>query len=125
MAIQNLQQITIYMNGLKLSPVFISFLLIGAHFLRTGLYFIVVLIIALPFILFIKKIWAARIIQLLLIIASLEWIRTIIVSVEERQAYGEQWTRLAIILIAVAIFTACSSFVFLFKSLKIRYKLLK
>lgn len=113
------------MNGLKLSPVFISFLLIGAHFLRTGLYFIVILIIAIPFILLIKKMWVARTIQLLLILASLEWIRTIFISIEERQAYGEQWTRMAIILGSVAVFTAVSSLVFLFRSLKIRYKLLK
>jgi presenilin-like A22 family membrane protease len=113
------------MNGLKLSPVFISFLLIGAHFLRTELYFIVFIIIALPFLLFIKKMWIARMIQILLILSSIEWIRTIIVSIEERQAYGEQWTRLAIILGSVAVFTAGSSLVFLFRSLKIRYKLLK
>jgi hypothetical protein len=69
--------------------------------------------------------WIARMIQILLILSSIEWIRTIIVSIEERQAYGEQWTRLAIILGSVAVFTAGSSLVFLFRSLKIRYKLLK
>ena len=113
------------MNGLKLSPVFISFLLIAAHFLRTGMYYIVLLLVAVPFLLLIKKLWVARTIQILLILASFEWIRTVIISIEERQAYGEQWTRLAIILGSVALFTAGSSLVFLFHSLKIRYKLLK
>ncbi len=111
------------MNGLKLTPVFISFLLIIAHFLRTGLYVIVILLIAIPFILLVKKMWVARTIQIFLILASLEWIRIIVVSIGERQAFGEQWTRLAIILGSVAVFTACSSLVFLFRSLKIRYKL--
>ena len=113
------------MNGLKLIPVFISLLLISAHFLRTGLYIVVAILIALPFILLIKKIWVARTIQIILILATLEWIRTIFISIEERQVHSEPWIRMAIILGSVALFTACSSLVFLFRSLKTRYKLLK
>jgi hypothetical protein len=98
-------------------------MLIAAHFLRTGLYFIVILIIAIPFLLFIKKMWVARTIQILLVLASLEWIRTITVSIEERLSFGEDWTKLALILGSVAIFTALSSLMFLFRSIKKRYNL--
>ena len=113
------------MNGLKLIPVFISFILIGAHFLRTGLYSIVIFIIAIPLLLLIKKKWVPRIIQLALVLATLEWIRTILFSIEERMAYGEPWARMVLILGLVAVFTACSSLVFLFRSLKKRYRLIK
>jgi hypothetical protein len=43
--------------------------------------------------------------------------------VAARQAMGQPWKRLVLILGAVALFTALSSLIFQTRSLKIRYKL--
>ncbi len=73
--------------------------------------------------LLVKKKWAARSIQLLLLIGGAEWIRAMFGYIELRKAFGEDWGRLAVILISVAVLTACSGLVFTGKSLKQRYKL--
>ena len=109
------------MNALKLLPVFISFLLLGAHFLRMGLYFVTAICLALPFLLLIQKKWVARLIQAALLIGCSEWLKTLYDIAQERQESGMPWLRMAMILGFVALFTALSSCVFFFKSLKNKY----
>ncbi|MCP4131967.1 MAG: hypothetical protein GY754_13400 [bacterium] len=111
------------MNVLKLIPVFISFLLLGAHFFRTGLLPFVVLCMVLSFFLFVKEAWAARLLQIFLIIGAYEWVRTLLTFTDERLAMGRPWIRLVIILGMVALFTGLSALVFHSPSLKERYKL--
>lgn len=111
------------MNAIKLLPVCISTLLLGAHFIRFGFYPVTILCISFPLLLFIKNKWVARIIQLFLVLGAIEWLRTLYIYAIEREAIGESWTRLAVILGSVALFTGLSSLVFLFKSLKNRYHL--
>jgi len=113
------------MNALKLLPVFLSTLLMGAHFLRVGFLPLVVLVLMFPIILFFRKPWAARLVQVFLILGALEWTRTLFLLIHQRQALGLEWTRLAIILGLVAVFTGTSSLVFLSRSLKERYRLTK
>ena len=109
------------MNFLRLLPVFLSILLLAAHFYRAGLSVLVVLILASPFILLIRKPWAVRMIKIELILGGIEWIRTAMNIVQSRQAYNLPWTRLAIILGVVAVFTLVSAIVFRSKSLRDRY----
>lgn len=111
------------MNAIKLIPVYISALLLGAHFMRLGLYPVVAFSVLFPFLLFIKNKWIAKATQLILLLGALEWIRTLYVYASEREEMGEPWTRLAVILGSVALFTGGSALVFLFKSLKERYQL--
>ena len=111
------------MNAVKLIPIYISALLLGAHFMRLGFYPVVALCVLFPFLLFIKNKWIVRTIQIILILGAIEWIRTLYVFASEREEMGEPWTRLAIILGSVALFTGCSSLVFLFKSLRKRYQI--
>jgi hypothetical protein len=111
------------MNLLRLLPVLFSFGLIAAHFSRANLFPLVLVSLAIPFLLFIKKAWAARAIQLLLLLGAAEWIRAMFGYIAIRKEIGEDWTRLAIILIAVALLTACSGLVFRGKSLKKRFQL--
>lgn len=111
------------MNAIRLIPVYISSLLLGAHFMRLGFYPITALCLLIPFLLFLKYKWVARGIQLFLILGAIEWIRTLYIYAIEREAMSESWTRLAIILGSVSLFTGLSAFVFLFKSLKKRYSL--
>ncbi|MCP4312649.1 MAG: hypothetical protein GY790_15410 [Bacteroidetes bacterium] len=111
------------MNFIRLLPVLLSYGLLAAHFLRSGLFPLVILSFAVPMLLLVKEKWAARSIQLLLLIGGAEWIRAMFGYIELRKAIGEDWGRLAIILISVAVLTACSGLVFAGQSLKQRYKL--
>jgi hypothetical protein len=88
-----------------------------------GIYPLVFLSLLFPFALFLKKNWVVRSIQVILILGAIEWIRTLYVFAQERIYLGEPWTRLSIILGSVAIFTGLSGLVFLFHSLKSRYRL--
>ncbi len=100
------------MTILRLLPVFLSSLLIAAHFKRADMIAIALVCIATPTILFTKKFWAVRVVQVFLIISSLEWIRTTINLVQLRIEHDQDWKRLAVILITVALFTGCSSLIF-------------
>ena len=111
------------MNLLRLLPVLLSFGLLAAHFSRADMLPLVVVSLAIPFLLWIPKAWVARTIQILLLAGAAEWIRAMFGYIAIRKEIGEDWTRLAIILVAVAILSACSGLVFRGKALKKRYQL--
>jgi hypothetical protein len=113
------------MNFIRLLPVIFSFGLLAAHFSRTGLFPLVILCLAMPLLLFIRKPQLARTMQIVLLLGALEWIRSMIGYIEIRNSIGEDWGRLAIILITVALLTACSGLVFRGKHLRKRYGLEK
>ena len=113
------------MNLLRLLPPILSFGLLAAHFSRAELLPLVILSLVIPFLLFIRKAWVARTLQILLLAGAAEWIRAMLGYIALRKEIGEDWTRLAIILIAVALLTACSGLVFLGRSLRKRYGLEK
>ena len=94
-----------------LIPMLFSVLILAAHFLRTGPIILVMLCLAVPLTLFVRRIWALRFVQLFLLLGAAEWVRTLIVLVRDRQAQGEPWLRLVIILGAVAAFTAGAAFI--------------
>lgn len=81
------------------------------------------LCLAALFILTVRERWAARLMQLLLVLGSLEWIRTMLALITARRGLGEAWIRMAVILSSVALFTAASALVFLTAHLKKRYSL--
>ena len=97
------------MNILKIVMVIISSLLIGAHFFRWGNYPLVILALGFPIILAVRATWARRAVQLLLVLASIEWVRTLLILVAERRAAGMAWTKLSVILGTVAVFTIFSA----------------
>ena len=109
------------MNALRLLPVILSFLLLGAHSYRAGQLELTLLCVALPLLLLIRKQWVPILFQVLLVLGALEWLRSLYHFVAMRIAWNEPWTRLAIILLAVAAFTALSGLVFRSKSLRARY----
>ncbi len=111
------------MNLLRLLPVLLPFGLLAAHFSRANLFPLVIVSLAIPFMLLIKKAWAARTIQLLLLLGAAEWIRAMFGYIGARKAIGDDWGRLTIILITVALLTALSGLVFRGPHLKQRYKL--
>ena len=111
------------MNIIRLLPVFLSAFLLAAHFLRPGIYPLVAASLAFPFVLLFRSRWAARLVQTLLVLGALEWVRALLMYVSIRQSSGKPWMRLAIILVSVAAFTAASCLVFRLDPLKERYKL--
>ena len=113
------------MNFLRLFPVILSFGLLAAHFSRADLFPLVLISLAIPFLLFMPKAWVARTMQILLLAGAAEWIRAMFGYIAMRKEIGDDWTRLAIILIAVALLTASSGLVFRGKALKRRYQLEK
>ena len=100
------------MNFLRLLPVILSFLLLGAHFYRAGLLPLTLLCVVVLFLLFLRKSWVPLLFQVLLVLGAFEWLRTLFMFAQMRIAFDEPWTRLAIILGAVALFTALSGLVF-------------
>jgi hypothetical protein len=110
------------MNVLRLTPVVLSFLLLGAHFYRSGQVVLAGLCVALLFLLFSRKSWVPRLFQILLVLGALEWLRSLYYFAAMRIAWDQPWTRLAIILGAVALFTALSGLVFRSKAVRARYR---
>jgi hypothetical protein len=109
------------MNAIRLLPVILSFLLLGAHFYRAGYPFLTVLCATLPCLLFLRKAWVPRLFQVLLVLGALEWLRSLYLLAAMRIAFEQPWTRLAFILVAVALFTGLSGLVFRSGKLRARY----
>lgn len=100
------------MNLVRLLPVLISSVLIAAHFQRSGATIIACICLFITCLLFITRPWSVRIIQMLLILYALEWLRTLVNLVQIRLEYGLPWARLALILGGIALFTGLSTLVF-------------
>ena len=109
------------MNFLRLSPVILSFLLLAAHFYRAGQVALAAICALLPLLLLLRRPWVPRLFQALLGLGALEWLRTLYVFASMRVAFEQPWGRLALILGAVALFTALSALVFLSDRLRSRY----
>ena len=89
------------MNALLFTPVVLSALVLAAHFLRRGEWLPMLASLGIIALLFARRSWARRVIQLALLAGALEWARTLAGFVAERRATGEPWLRMAIILGAV------------------------
>ena len=111
------------MNFLRLLPVMVSFVLMAAHFLRADNGALVAVCLALPLMLLVSRSWVARVVQLLLVLAGIEWLRTMVVLISRRQDAGEPWMRLALILVSVSLLTMASALVFRLAALRERYSL--
>ena len=111
------------MNFLRLLPVFFSGLLMGAHCMRWGSVVLAIACAGFPIILIIPKKWSARAVQVYLLLATAEWVRTLVMISRGRIANEEPWGRMCVILGVIALFTLCSACVFFAKSLKDRYAL--
>jgi hypothetical protein len=98
------------MNALVALPAVLSMLVLAAHFLRGGAPVLALACAAAPPLLLLawRRTWAVKLLQAMLILGALLWIRTVIVHIDQREAAGRPWMRMAIILGAVALFTFLS-----------------
>ena len=102
--------------------VVLSLLVLGAHFLRYGNEIGVAISLAPIALLLVRQPWAARIVQVILVLGAIEWATTLIGLVQMRAAQGLPATRLAIILGTVVIVTAIAALLFETKTLKRVYR---
>jgi hypothetical protein len=97
------------MVGLSRTLVVLSTLLLGAHVLRTGQLLVVLLVLAVIPLLAVQRPWTGHVISIVLWIGTLEWLRTVVMRVQERSALGQPFGRMVIILGSVAIVTAIAA----------------
>ena len=109
------------MNFLILLPVVISFLLLAAHFLRAGQMVISIVLLSLLSLLFLRKTWVPRVIQLILLLGTFEWLRTLYSVAQLRIELDMPWMRMATILGVVVLFTALSCLVFRSEALRKKF----
>ncbi len=95
----------------------------AAHFSRADNTPLTLLSLGCPLVLLFRRPWTARVTQAALVLAGIEWIRTLVAIAGRRQAAGEPWLRMAVILAVVAAVTLGSVLVFRTKHLRIRYGL--
>jgi len=107
---------------IRLLPVILSFILLGAHFSRLNFNTLMLLSVLFPLMLLIKKNWIPKLFQIALIVATIEWLRSLYIYIIEYQQIGKPWTRLLIIIGSVALFTLLSALVFQLKSVKEKYR---
>jgi hypothetical protein len=105
-----------------LIPAALSFVLLAAHFVRSGSALLVLLSLACIGLLFIPRRWAARTVQVLLVLGALEWLRATVVLIDHRMSADDDWLRMAIILVCVALFTGLSALLLQTPRLRRRYR---
>lgn len=110
------------MTVLAILPIFFSALLIAAHFYRSGFLVLTTVSLLIPLLLFMRNHWAPRMITLFLILAAAEWLRTMLVFIGNYQEANISWTRLAVILTSVSLFTALSALAFKTRVMKKRFR---
>lgn len=109
------------MTLLLLVPAVLSTVVLAAHFLRGGQLLIVLLLLATLPLLALRRRWVMRLVQAVLVIGALEWVRTTIALVQVRFALELPFTRMAAILGAVALVTVLSALLFESRRLRQRY----
>ena len=100
------------LTALALIPVVLSLLLLAAHLLRGGHILLIVVVAMLVGLLAVRRPWAARVVQVGLLLGALEWVRTLVALSSSRVAAGQPATRLVLILGAVTAITALSALLF-------------
>lgn len=104
-------------------PIVLSFVVLGAHYMRYGSSLAVVGVAALIALLFVRQPWVARLLQVALALAAIQWAHTMYDLAQLRIAFGESPTRLVIILGTVAAVALCSALLFQTKTLRGIYRL--
>jgi len=99
-------------TAMRLLPAVVALALLAAHFYRAGLVPLVPTCLGATALLFVRLPWVRYLAVGSLLLASAEWIRTLVVLVGERVDAGEPWLRLAAILGGVVVFTLLAALPF-------------
>ncbi len=90
----------------------LALLLLAAHLLHSGLLPLAVLALLLAGLLAVRRPWAARVVQAVLLLAAVEWILTTVALAQMRLQHGQPYLRLTLILGAVTAFTLLAAWAF-------------
>lgn len=90
-------------------PIVLSLLALGAHFLRSGQLVPLAAVLVVLLLLAVRRAWAARLAQLVLVLAAVEWVRTLVRIAGQRTRAGEPAGRMAMILGGVAALALASA----------------
>jgi hypothetical protein len=111
------------MVALQLFPVVLSLLVLGAHFLRAGNSVLVLGVLMVLALLFVRRPWAARVVQITLLLGTLEWGHTLVTLAVIRMQVGDPVRRLLIILGPVAAVSLLSAWLMQVGALRHVYRL--
>jgi hypothetical protein len=104
-----------------LSLVAVALLLLAAHLLHAGLLPLAALAVLAIALLAVPRQWAARVLQAVLGVATIEWGLTAASLAQMRAAHDEPYLRLLAILGSVTLLTAIAALVFEHPRLRQRY----
>ena len=102
-------------------PAIFSLLLLAAHFSRQNLTIVGIVALCLIPMLFVRKKIPLLIVQIALIAGSAEWVSSTLAYIKIRKQIDDDWTRLAIILFSVALFTLISGLLLSSKKVRKEY----
>lgn len=94
---------------LRALPAILALLLFGAHLMREGEQVLLLGCLALVGLAFVTRPWAVRTLQAALALATLEWLRTLLLIRQVRVETGAPWLRMSLILGGVVAFTIWSA----------------
>ena len=101
----------------------LSLVVLGAHYLRYGNTAGVAVSLALIGLLFVRRPWAARVVQVALVLGAIEWGHTLYELMQMRMAQGAPVARMAAILGTVIVLTLGSALSFQAKTMQRLYRL--
>jgi hypothetical protein len=113
------------MIALRLAPVVVVALVLAAHFYRAGELLALSVTLCTPALFVVRRPWAARLLQSGLVLGALEWLRTLVLLVQERQATGQPYLRLTLVIGVVALATAATALVFRSRAIRARFGLIR
>lgn len=106
---------------LRILMTVLAYMTLAAHFSRADNVILGIVFLILPFLLFMKRRWVVRSLQIILFAGAVEWVMTTIRIVRERIAAGEDWVRVVIILGCVILFTIFTGILLNSDRIKSRY----
>jgi len=106
---------------IRIIPLILASLLLGAHFLRTGNLVLAAICVLLPLLLFIKRRWSWLIVQMFTYVGVAIWGYAAFNIVQQRIYWGMPWIRVVLILGAVVAFTAWAGLLLNASKVKERY----
>jgi len=108
---------------LLLAPA-LALALLAAHFYRAAAWpLLAATLMVLGLMLTLRRAWVPRLLQVCLLAGTAEWLWTALLLSQQRQALGQPWLRMLLILGAVALLTAASATVFTQRRVRSRYGL--
>jgi len=99
----------------------LALLLLAAHFVHAGLLPVAILCVAAGALLWVRRPWAARALQVVLALGAIEWVLTAATLAQMRSAHQQPFARLLVILGTVAVLTILAALVFQHPALAQRF----